>query len=277
MYQTIISATTLATQLKDTNYVIFDCRYDIAKPEYGHQAYIEGHIPGAQYISLDKDMSSPVTESSGRHPLPNSLKLCQRLSQAGLTKDSQVIVYDQASGAIAGRMWWLMRWLGHFNVAVLDGGWKQWQALNLEVTTDIKTPSPSNFSALPDDSMWVTSEYVESLYNDPTASIIDARDPKRFSGENETVDSAGGHIPNSVNYPFAENLDAQGCFLSGRQLYGRFLPDQKDQTIHSCGSGVTACHNILAMEIAGLKGSKLYVGSWSEWIRSPQRPIEKGD
>ena len=276
MYQTIVSTQTLATQINDPDWVIFDCRFELSKPQEGKRLYEKEHICLARYASLDDDLSSKPTASSGRHPLPHPEEISHKLKRWGVSQSSQVVIYDQSTGSLAARMWWLLRWLGHSAVAVLDGGLNKWISEGLPTDNVIPEPVEGDFKGSPDDSMWVPTDYVESLCDDPSAAIIDARSRERFSGEQEPVDSIGGHIQGAINHPLTDNLDEQGCFLSPGQLRSQLEPLQKTQTIHSCGSGVTACHNILAMEIAGLSGSKLYVGSWSEWICSPQRPIVAG-
>ena len=277
MYQTIVSTQTLASQIDDPDWIILDCRFDIMRPEKGFQAFQKEHIPSAQYISLNDDMSSPVTATSGRHPLPIPKVLSDKLASCGVNHNSQVIVYDDANNSIAARMWWLLRWLGHFNVAALDGSLQKWCAEDLPLTDTVELNPKSDFQGTPDDNMWVITEQIESLLDHPDAIILDARAAQRFSGEHEPVDSAGGHIPGAVNHPLADNLDEQGCFLEPETLRAKYQDFQKSHTVHSCGSGVTACHNLLAMEIAGLGESKLYPGSWSEWIRSPDRPIATGE
>lgn len=277
MYQTIVSTQTLVAQLNDPDWVILDCRFDIMDTKKGLKAFQKEHIPSAQYISLNDDMASPATATSGRHPLPNPKTLSDKLASYGVSHSSQIIVYDDANNAIAARLWWLLRWLGHSSVAVLDGGLKKWCAEGSPLTDVVEQPPRGDFKGTPDDNMWLATEQIESLLNHSDATIIDARAEERFSGEEETVDSIGGHIPGAINNPLTDNLDSQDCFLPPEVLHEQFKALKKPYTVHSCGSGVTACHNLLAMEIAGLNGSKLYVGSWSEWIRSPDRPIETGE
>ena len=276
-YQTIISTAILAEQLDNPNWVVFDCRFSLNNPEQGRQQYLESHISGACYADLNQDLSSPQTADSGRHPLPKASDLESKLRQWGVNQNSQIIIYDDMSNSLAGRMWWLIRWLGHRDVAVLDGGFRKWCVENRAVQKGLETePVVGSFKADPNDDMWVSTEAVQAGLGDSERVIIDARAFERYSGEGETVDPEGGHIPTSVNQPLTQNLDDQGCFLPAEELREMFAPLQKPVTIHSCGSGVTACHNMLAMEIAGLTDSRLYVGSWSEWIRSAQRPRATG-
>ena len=277
MYQTIVSTEMLAEQINNPDWVVFDCRFDIADPKAGHEAYLKEHIPTARYVSLDDDLSSPPTGNSGRHPLPDVNTIVGKLAAWGLNRDSQAVVYDQSTGSIAVRMWWTLRWLGHKAVAVLDGGFDKWLRERLPMEAAVGEHKQGNFEGRPDDTMWVSTADVEASLADADTSLIDARARNRFSGEQESVDKTGGHIPGAVNHPLTDNLDENGCFLSAGELRAQYEDLRKPVTIHSCGSGVTACHNILAMEIAGMENSKLYVGSWSEWIRSPQRPIAKGE
>ncbi len=277
MYKTIVSAKTLATQIDNPDWVVFDCRFEIGDPQAGRRAYLEEHIPAARYVSLDADLSSPPTGSSGRHPLPDVDAIADKLAARGLSDRSQAVVYDDANGSIAARMWWTLRWLGHPAVAVLDGGFSAWLRGGLPTEQEASECERGNFKARANDNMWVSTADVEKSLADADTVLIDARARARFAGEQESVDKKGGHIPGSVSHPLTANLDNKGCFLSAEELRARHEPLHKATTIHTCGSGVTACHNILAMEIAGIGDSKLYVGSWSEWIRSSQRPTATGE
>ena len=276
-YQTIVSSAEVAKHLEDPKWIIFDCRFVIPKPEAGRQQYLDSHIQGAHYADLDRDLSSAPTASSGRHPLPKAQDLANKLQHWGLNQDSQIVVYDDANSSLAVRMWWLLRWLGHRTTAVLDGGFSQWSQEGRPVRAGQEAMlEPGGFMAQANDDMWVSTETVLSSLGKADCVIIDARAPTRYSGESETVDHEKGHIPTSINRPLSQNLDENHCFLPAEKLKQVFAPLQQPLTIHSCGSGVTACHNILAMEIAGLTGSRLYVGSWSEWARSSQRPRATG-
>ena len=276
MYQTLVSPEILARHLDDPHWVVFDCRFDVTRPEWGRGEYAKQHIRGALYADLDVDLSSSPGVGDGRHPLPDAAALCERLSAWGVGADTQVVVYDEGVGAVAARMWWLLRWLGHRSVALLDGCLGKWIEEGHPLDAETPRPSPADFRGRADDTTWVTTDDVLRRIDDGDSVVIDARPPERFSGESEQVDAVGGHIPNAVNHPLRRNVGDDGCFLPPQQLRRQYLPLQKQTTIHSCGSGVTACHNLLAMEVAGFPGSKLYVGSWSEWIRSPQRPVVKG-
>lgn len=273
-YKTLVSAAVLADHLKDKDWIVFDCRFDLTQPTAGLQAYQKSHIPGALYVSLNEDMASPHTPDSGRHPLPDPTILADKLRHWGVCRDSQLVAYDDAHGAIAARMWWLLRWLGHEHAAVLDGGFDGWRQMNHSTEEHTEAPSPTvgDFRERPNDAMWVDVAYLESMLGRNDFSLVDARHPDRYSGDKETIDSEGGHIPGAVNHFFMNNVDSEtGCFLPAEQLRALHAPLLKSTTVHSCGSGVTACHNLLAMEIAGLPMSPLYVGSWSEWIRNPDR------
>ena len=268
-YDTLISTEALAGILGNPALVVFDCRA-------GRRQYLESHIPGASYVDLNKDMSSAITPASGRHPLPPVGELAEKLRRWGVNNHSQVVVYDDVAGAIAGRMWWLLRYLGHNNVALLDGGFNKWlnEAKPLAVETPVVTSG--NFSHKEQASMQINTPALERILEDESTVVIDARSPDRYSGEKEPVDSEGGHIPSSINHHFQNNLDEHDCFRPVEELQGIYGRLREFRTIHSCGSGVTACHNFLAMEVAGLPGGRLYVGSWSEWIRSRERPRETG-
>ena len=273
-YKTVVSAAVLAESLDDDRWLVFDCRFDLSKPQAGRLAYQKSHIPGAFYVDLNKDLAGAHRADSGRHPLPDAATLAEKLRGWGVCDDSQLLIYDDAHGAIAARMWWLLCWLGHGQAAVLDGGYQRWQQLAYprEQQQPAK-PDRGDFHEKPDDSMWVDVGRVESLLGRDDFALIDARHPHRYSGAKETIDSEGGHIPGAVNHFFMNNIDAEsGCFLPAERLRALHTPLLKPTTIHSCGSGVTACHNLLAMRIAGLPMSPLYVGSWSEWIRDPLRP-----
>lgn len=276
-YTTLISAENLKPHLNDDNWVIIDCRFSLADTEAGFKAYRHGHIPNARYAHLDKDLSSTVTDFTGRHPLPNFNALVKKLGEWGINNNSQVVVYDDASGAFAGRLWWLLRYLGHNHVAVLDGGYKHWQKLGYPVATTLPAIKPNIFRAYPGETLALTALEVQNGLAQKAIFLIDARTPERYRGEQEPIDPVAGHIPGAVNRPFQLNLDSNGLFLSAEALQSQFkalIGDKNpQQVVHMCGSGVTACHNLLAMEVAGLAGSKLYAGSWSEWIRDKNRPI----
>lgn len=278
-YQTIVSANLISQNLNDPNWVILDCRDSLQDKEYGYRSYLEGHIPNASFCYLYNDFSSPITESSGRHPPPKVDELIKKLGNWGIDENTQVVVYDDVSGAMAGRMWWQLRALGHKNVAVLNGGLKYWLAQNLPITTEIIKPQQRQFSVDFNPIQLITTNQVSKNIEDQQFSLLDARAAPRYRGEVEPIDPIAGHVPNAINRDFSMNLDDQGLFLSADVLKQQFqaIVDQapNQQVVHMCGSGVTACHNMLAMEIAGLSGSKLYLGSWSEWIADSSRPVAK--
>jgi thiosulfate/3-mercaptopyruvate sulfurtransferase len=285
MYTTLIEPQELAERYDDPDWVIVDCRFELGRPEWGAGAYAQGHVPHAIYAHLDRDLSSPVTPTSGRHPLPTKESLVATLSRWGIDATVQVVAYDQSNGAYAARLWWLLRWAGHDRVAVLNGGFAAWQQSGLPVSTQRGVKEPLRFSPSWRDGDIVTTADVAALLaagrlGSGDSLLIDARSADRFAGRNETIDPVGGHIPGADNQPFAQNLDPQARFLPSAALREQWLArlrgHRPTQVISTCGSGVTACHNLLALEVAGLPGAKLYAGSWSEWIRDAARPRSIG-
>ena len=278
-YTTLVDTALLAAHLDDPAWVIFDCRHDLGKPDAGAQDYARAHIPGARFLHLDEDLSGPKTGVNGRHPLPDPQVFMRTLGAAGVDANKQVVAYDAQTGVYASRLWWMLRWLGRANVAVLDGGYTKWSGEGRAVTSAVPRPTPAQFRGTPHP-IWVDAADVLRSLGRPGRVIVDARSPDRYRGENETLDPLGGRIPGSINRFFRDNLGAGSCFKPAAELaraYGALLGDAPpDSVVHSCGSGVSACHNLLAMEIAGLSGSKLYPGSWSEWCSDPSRPVEKG-
>ncbi|HEY6093689.1 MAG TPA: sulfurtransferase [Gallionellaceae bacterium] len=280
-YTTVVSTEQLAEHLQDPNWIVFDCRFTLTNKEAGRQAYLASHIPGARYAHLDDDLSAPVTEKTGRHPLPDAQLLSEKLSQWGVDGSKQVVVYDDSFGAMAVKMWWLLRWLGHDKVALLDGGLPKWMKEKLPMTADLPQVTPAKFVPQLHKEMQASVAEVENARQERCRLVIDARPEQRFTGEREPLDKVAGHIPGSVNWVFDENLDFDGTYLPAEELrenYEKLLNGVKPElVIHTCGSGVTACHNMLAMEIAGLPSGKLYPGSWSEWIVDPERPVATGE
>lgn len=278
-YATLISAHDLAQHLEDPDWRIVDCRHDLANTGFGRAAYAVGHLPGACFAHLDDDLSSPPDGSNGRHPLPDPLLLAARLSAWGIGNDTQVVAYDDAGGMYAARLWWLMRWLGHKRVAVLDGGYQAWCREARVLSKTAPEPEPRVFE-IDLQHLWVDAPALQSQLDRREALLIDARSPDRFRGENETLDPVGGHIPGALNRFFRDNLRDDGCFKQAsvlREEFGALLKGQRARrVVHQCGSGVTACMNLLAMELAGLSGSRLYPGSWSEWCADPKRPVATG-
>lgn len=277
-FTTLVSCAALAEHLNDPDWRVFDCRHQLSDVAYGEAAYAKGHLPGAFFLHLDRDLSSPMTGQNGRHPLPDVDALAKKMAGAGVSKQTQIVVYDDDGGMYAVRLWWLLRWMGHDKVALLDGSFTQWVKEGRPVTNALPTSRPAVFEVALRD--WVVSA-DQVLHNLDTGEfcLVDARGPDRFRGENETMDPVGGHIPGARNRFFRENLDADGFFRSAaelRQAYlGLLAGVEPAQVVMQCGSGVTACHNLLAMEVAGLSGAKLYAGSWSEWCADARRPVER--
>ena len=280
-YTTVVSTGILAEHLSDPNWVIVDCRFTLTDTEAGRRAYAAGHLPGARYAHLDEDLSAPKTGSNGRHPLPDPAVFAQTLGRWGIDAGKQVVVYDDSFGAMAVRLWWMLRWMGHDAVALMDGGLPKWQREKRPMTTDVPAVAPVVFVAQVREGMRVDANAVLAASGNAKELLLDARPEMRFLGEMEPIDPVAGHVPGAVNVPFDDNLDLGGTLLAAdelREMYEGLLAGRKaEEVIHMCGSGVTACHNLLAMEIAGLPGAKLYPGSWSEWIADPSRPIATGE
>ncbi len=310
MPTTLIEPAELAASIERPDWVIVDCRFDLANPEWGRGVYAQSHIPGAFYADLDRDLSGPTGPRTGRHPLPALESLAAAFGRwgieggaiaraalgggataraasdsAGPDRHTQVIAYDQANGAYAARLWWLLRWAGHPLVAVLNGGFAAWQRAGLPVSADPPTRAARQFVPEPKAGSLVEAAQLERMVADGSlasgrTALVDARGADRFAGHNETLDPVAGHIPGARNHPFTGNIDAHGHFLAAPELRRRWQErlgsTAPADTIAMCGSGVTACHNLLAMEVAGLGGAQLYAGSWSEWIRDPGRPVARG-
>lgn len=279
-YTTIINADTLLPQLDNPDWVIIDCRFALNDVEAGPRAYRLEHLPGAHYANLNSDLSAPVTPLTGRHPLPDPKVLAKQLGAWGIGNTTQVVVYDDMGGAFAARLWCLLRWLGHHAVAVLDGGLTFWKSQNYPLTNELPTLTKQHFQVTLDSQMMLSASAVQILMAQQSICLLDARAVVRYRGEQEPIDPVAGHVPGALNRPQQGNLDQQLRFRSSQDLRAEFLQllhtYTPEQTVHMCGSGVTACHNLLAMEYAGLSGSKLYAGSWSEWIRDPNRPLIRG-
>jgi len=278
-HTTLVSTAVLAAHLDDPAWTVFDCRHDLAKPDSGAQDYAKAHIPGARFVHLDRDLAAPATGRNGRHPLPDPQLFMRTLEAAGVDASKQVVAYDDKTGVYAARLWWMLRWLGHDNVAVLDGGYAKWTREGHAVTDAAPQAAPTRFGGRPR-AVSVDAEDVLQSLGRPDRILLDARSAERYRGENETLDPVGGRIPGSINRWFRENLDRSGCFKPAaelRQAYTALLGTlPPNAVVHTCGSGVSACHNLLAMEVAGLSGSRLYPGSWSEWCSEPGRPTDKG-
>jgi thiosulfate/3-mercaptopyruvate sulfurtransferase len=279
MSTTLISVEELASHLDDANWIVCDCRHDLTDYGHGRRAYFQSHVPGARFLHLDEDLSGPKTGVNGRHPLPHPRTFALRLGALGIDNASQVVAYDASGGYYAARLWWMLRWVGHSRVAVLDGGWEAWTRSGLPVTAELPALRPTAYTLRVQSGLSVDSGFVASHLDDPATAVLDARSADRFRGENETLDPVGGHIPGAVNRFFKLNLEQDGRFKAPHALRQEFTQvldgREPGSTVHQCGSGVTACHNLLAMEHAGLTGSRLYPGSWSEWVSDRSRPVTR--
>ncbi|MBC8507847.1 MAG: sulfurtransferase [Anaerolineales bacterium] len=280
-YETLITPEELLPQIDGQDWVIVDCRFWLDDTEKGRRDYKESHIPGATYAHLDEDLSGPVVPGvTGRHPLPSVDELAAKLASWGISNGMQIVVYDDRSGAIASRLWWLLKWLGHDAVAVLDGGWPRWISEEHPTTEDIPAPKKVKFEPKVRHEMVVSAGEILTHFGDTAFKLIDSRAPERYRGEEEIIDPVAGHIPGAINYHFERNLDIEGNFALTEFLKGRFHVILEgtpvENTTFYCGSGVTAAHNILAFAHAGLGMPRLYAGSWSHWITDPERPITTG-
>jgi thiosulfate/3-mercaptopyruvate sulfurtransferase len=276
-FTSIISAKNTFQRLGDPNWRIFDCRFDLQDKHAGLNKYNAGHIPNAIFADLEKDLSSPVTNKSGRHPLPDIKSITHKFGSWGISADTQVVVYDDVYGSYAARLWWLLRWLGHKNVAVLNGGLTEWQRMQLPVTKDIIETESTSFIAKPDMSMIAEVSLIEQSLATSSVTLVDVRDSDRYQGLREPIDKIAGHIPGAINIPWKTNLDNNGLYLEKAKLLSHYsaLADKTDTDalVFMCGSGVTACHSLVALEYLNLPVAKLYPGSWSEWIQNPDHPV----
>ncbi len=280
-YNTLISTTELLAQLQNPNWIIVDCRFDLQKPEWGRSDYLTAYIPGAVYANLDSDLSGPKTLETGRHPLPDRQAVIDLFSRWGIDQAKQVVVYDTSGGSFAARLWWTLRFYGHSAVAVLDGSFQKWTKENLPVVSGEVLTQPSQFMPGPPLERLVDAQEIEKLIGNPDYKLVDARGEPRFRGEQETIDPVAGHIPGAVNRFYGKNLGTDGTFLQPEDLKSQFInllgSMPSDHSIVYCGSGVTSCHLLLAMRHAGLAEGRIYIGSWSEWIRNPRHPIATGN
>ena len=279
----LISPQQLAERQKAGGVVILDCRFALEDPDYGRCSYAEGHIEGAQYADLERHLSGPVTKGvTGRHPLPAADTLVQQLRAWGISADTDIVLYDDGPGAYAARAWWLLAWLGKRDgVFILDGGLKAWHGAGFPLSLDAPLVAPGTFAGTPDNRLLLDAEQLENRLGQPELTLIDARAQPRFRGDVEPIDPIAGHIPGAQCAAFNENLDTDGRFLPAAQLKQRFAAQLQgrspDELVAYCGSGVTACHNLFALSLAGYPLGKLYAGSWSEWITDPKREIATGD
>ncbi len=282
MYTTLIAPADLAAHLDDPNWVVIDCRHDLMNPAAGRDGYAIGHIKGALFADIETALSGPKKDADGvfrgRHPLPERAALIETLRSWGINPDSQVVAYDAHGGMFAARLWWMLRWVGHASVAVLDGGLAAWMAEALPMATDTPVRPRGTIELGAALTSTVSAGDVLDNIGSGARVLVDARAADRFRGENETMDPVGGHIPGAKNRFFKDNLQADGRFKSAAELRADFAPLVADpaKAIMQCGSGVTACHNLLALEVAGLPGAALYPGSWSEWCADPARPVATG-
>lgn len=281
----------LQAHLRAPGWRVVDCRFELTSPGKGRADYLAGHIPGAVYADLDRDLAAPVTAGSGRHPLPDADTFARTLGRLGIARDTHVVAYDQASGAIAARLWWMLRWLGHPSVRLLDGGFAAWQREGLPLETASPAVEAVTYEGRPDDRMIVTTgEIAQALATGSVPVLVDARDQARFAGRTEPIDAVAGHVPGALNFPFGTNLNAEGYWRSSDELRKAWEaldglaqgPADPASSAESgswavmCGSGVTACHLAVSAGLAGLAPPRLYAGSWSEWIRDPERPVIRG-
>ena len=281
-HETLISVEALSAKLGNPVLQIVDCRFNLLQPEAGRQAYEQAHIPGAAYAHLDDDLAGPVTAVSGRHPLPGVDAIAAFFGNIGIDPAIQVVVYDDMSGAIAARAWWLLRWLGHRRVAVLNGGFARWQAQGLATTSGTEKAAARDFMAVPQPDLVIeTEEVVAAVDSGADLRLVDARDAVRFRGEREPIDAVAGHVPGAVNLPCGNNTSEQGLWKDPaelRRMWSETLPEAATAPFGvMCGSGVTACHLVLSSLLAGLAEPRVYVGSWSEWIRDPDRNVAVGE
>jgi thiosulfate/3-mercaptopyruvate sulfurtransferase len=273
----LVTTQELADHLDDAQWVVFDTRHDLMDVEKGRKAYAEGHIPGAYFLHVDDDLAGRKTGKNGRHPLPDIHQFAARMNERGVTPDTQVVVYDDMGGNFAVRLWWMLRWLGHERAALLDGGYPMWVKERRPVSTDVPPPRKGTFFPRPRLGATVDTHFVERFREDPSVRLMDARAAERFAGLQEPIDPVAGHIPGAVNRFWQKNLQPDGRFKPAQALRDDFQAAlgsaSAEKAVHMCGSGVTACHNIFAMELAGLPGGRLYPGSWSEWCADPARPV----
>ncbi len=279
-FTTLISTATLASHMDDPAFAIVDCRYKLDDATWGKREHEAAHIPSAVYADLGHDLAGPKSGTNGRHPLPDPHTLAQTFSRLGIASGIQVVAYDQDSGMYASRLWWMLRWLGHDAVAVLDGGFAKWTAEGRPTKSGAEPRTPREFSGSPRSEMAFGVGEVASQLGTSAWQLLDARAPERYRGETEPIDKTAGHIPGAKNHFFQSNLDERGLFRTPEELRARMKESvgdtPADRIVCYCGSGVTACHNLLALEHAGMKGAKLYAGSWSEWSSDPSRPVERG-
>jgi thiosulfate/3-mercaptopyruvate sulfurtransferase len=280
-FTALIPNSELSLHLQDLNWAIIDCRFSLDDTERGRRDYLSSHIPGAVYAHLDADLSGrKIPGKTGRHPLPEIQAFVETLSSWGVDSGTQVVVYDDATGSMAARLWWMLNWLGHPNVALLDGGWTSWMRSGMPMRSGAEHKSPRHFEPREIPDAYVRVEQAEEYRTHPAYVVLDARSAARFRGEGETIDPVAGHIPGAVSAPWEENVSPEGTFLPPEVLHRRFKKLLKSVPIENvicyCGSGITAAHNLFAIAYSGLGTGRLYAGSWSEWITDPSRPVATG-
>lgn len=277
----LVSTETLASHLNDPRWVIFDCRHDLMDHGKGERQYHDGHLPGSHFASVEQALSGEKNGKNGRHPLPAPEAFTGFLARHGVTPESAIVAYDDSGGLYAARLWWMVRWIGHRGAVLLDGGWSKWTAEGRATTTAVPLPVPTAAWPVQVDTtaVWSASDVVAHL-GDRACQLVDARQAERFRGDVEAIDPVAGHIPGAVNRFYKANLRPDLTLRPAGELRGEFGEllgaREPERVAHMCGSGITACANIFAMEYAGLHGSKLYAGSWSEWVADPTRPVAKG-
>lgn len=280
MIHTTLVATDVLESHLDGSWVIVDCRFDLQDDSWGRQQYLEGHTPGAVYVSLSDDLAGDRTGSNGRHPMPTPEAMAATFGRLGIDRTVQVVAYDQDAGMFASRLWWMLQYMGHDAVAVLDGGWAKWVQEQRPARAGEETRTATHFAGAPRPERQMTVDVVARHLADPAMRLVDARGPDRFEGRAEPIDRVAGHIPGAINHYYKLNVSDTGTMLpvdSLRERFSSLIGERApENVVMYCGSGVSACHNLLAMAHAGLHGSRLYAGSWSEWIADAARPVETG-
>ncbi len=279
-FTTLIQPADLMGHLDDPRYLVVDCRFDLADPAAGETAWREGHVPGAAYLHLERDLSGPVSAATGRHPLPDPASFAATLGRLGVTPATQVVAYDAGPGFFPARLWWMLRWIGHDAAAVLDGGLAAWTSAGGRVDRSVRQRGAVTFEPRLRGGLALSAAALHQALAAGSLALLDARAAERFAGRVEPIDPVAGHVPGALNHPCSTNVGPDGRFLPPEELARRYAATLEGHgglpIACMCGSGVTACHNLLALEVAGIAGARLYPGSWSEWIRDPSRPVARG-
>jgi thiosulfate/3-mercaptopyruvate sulfurtransferase len=280
MEKLLVTAGELEQHLGEPSWVVFDTRYELTDPNAGPEHYAEGHIPGAYFLHTDHDLAGPKTGTNGRHPLPDIATFAARINRCGVTPATQVVAYDDLGGNFAVRLWWMLRWLGHERVALLDGGWPLWLREKRPVARETPPERAGSFAPRPLLGATVDAAFVERFRKDPSVKLVDARAAARYTGAQESIDPVAGHVPGAINRFWKRNLEPDDRFKDPAELREEWLDllgdADPERSVHMCGSGVTACHNMFALRLAGLAEGRLYPGSWSEWCADPARPVATG-